>query len=259
MEQIKDFRRKQGNLELFFLSLVRADSKEKVNFLIDYGRTLLLGGKDYAGVDEIDLEAEIAGNADRLEVIRQFARDGLKSPKSINVFNLPKIKKMMDSGVVNSHEVTLLQVISDSLVSTMENNKTLFKSLIKKYTEQDETGTGDNEPQQGGIGIKDIQEESNTKKFKKANFRDCIQYKDKEKLIKRLHELIDGKKGRDVGYVLLKCRMDGLITRNPTKDEMNAEFPSVVYKSGVKNYLTEGSLSDNGKLSKASQIVIFDN
>ena len=135
---------------------MRADSKEKINFLINYGRTLQLCGKDDAGVNEIDLEAEIACNADRLDVIRQFAKDGLKSPKSINVFNLPKIKKMMDSGVVNVHEVTLLQVISDSLISTMENNKTLFKSLIKKYTEQDKTGTGDNEPQQGGIGIKDM-------------------------------------------------------------------------------------------------------
>lgn len=155
MEQIKDFRRKQGNLEFFFLSLVRADSKEEINFLINYGRTLQLGGKDYAGVNEIDLDAEIACNADRLDVIRQFAKDGLKSPKPINVFKLPKIKKMMDNGVVNGHEVTLLQVISDSLISIMENNKTLFKSLIKKYT-KDETDTGDNEPQQGGIDAKEI-------------------------------------------------------------------------------------------------------
>lgn len=103
------------------------------------------------------------------------------------------------------------------------------------------------------------QEDNNTKKVKKANFRDCIQYEDKEELINRLHELIDGKQGRDVGYVLLKCRIDSLITRNPTKAEMNVEFPSVNFDSSVKNYLTEDSLSDNGKVSKASQIVILDN
>ncbi len=103
------------------------------------------------------------------------------------------------------------------------------------------------------------QEGKNTKKDKKPNFRDCIQWKDKEELINRLHELIDGKQGRDVGYVLLKCRIDGLITRNPTGAEMKNEFPLVIYNSSVKNYLTEDSLSDNGKVARAGQIVIFDN
>ena len=97
------------------------------------------------------------------------------------------------------------------------------------------------------------------KKDKNTDFRNCIQCRDKEGLINRLHELIDGKQGRDVGYVLLKCRIDGLITRNPTGAEMEIEFPSVIYDSSVRNYLTEDSLSDNGKVVKAGQIVIFDN
>lgn len=97
------------------------------------------------------------------------------------------------------------------------------------------------------------------KKDKNTDFRNCIQCKDKEKLIERLHELIDGKQGCDVGYVLLKCRIDGLITRNPKEEEMKSEFPSVNYNSSVKNYLTEDSLSDNGKVARAGQIVIFDN
>lgn len=148
MELIKDFRRKQGNLEFFFLSLVRADSKEKINFLIEYGRTLQIGGKDCAGVDEIDLEAEIADNSDRLQVVMLQVRGDLKSPAKIDLFKLPNIKRMLDSGVANGREVSLLQGVCDSLISIMENNKTLFKLLIKKYTKQDETDTGDNEPQQ---------------------------------------------------------------------------------------------------------------
>ena len=59
--------------------------------------------------------------------------------------------------------------------------------------------------------------------------------------------------------MLLKCRIDGLITRNPKEEEMKSEFPSVNYNSSVKNYLTEDSLSDNGKVARAGQIVIFDN
>lgn len=156
MELIKDFRRKQGNLEFFFLSLVRADSKEKINFLIDYGRTLQIGGKDCAGVDEIDLEAEIADNSDRLQVVMLQVRGDLKSPARIDVFKLPKIKILLDSGVVNGREVSLLQGICDSLISIMENNKTLFKSLINKYTKQDETDTDDNVMMSGGIDAKEI-------------------------------------------------------------------------------------------------------
>ena len=147
--EIKDFRRKQGDLEFFFLCLVRADNREKFDYLLRYGRTLQLGGEKYARVDEIDLESDIADNADKLDVVMLQVRDDLKSPARIDVFKLPNIKRMLDNGIVSSREVAVLLGVCDSLVSIMTDNKELFKSLVKKYTKQDDSGTSDKNIQKG--------------------------------------------------------------------------------------------------------------
>ena len=125
--EIKDFRRKQGDLEFFFLCLVRADNREKFDYLLRYGRTLQLGGEKYARVDEIDLESDMADNADKLDVVMLQVRDDLKSPARIDVFKLPNIKRMLDNGIVSSREVAVLLGVCDSLVSIMTDNKELFK------------------------------------------------------------------------------------------------------------------------------------
>ena len=136
--EIKDFRRKQGDLEFFFLWLVRANNREKFDYLLRYGRTLQLGGEKYARVDEIGLESYIADNADKLDVVMLQVRDDLKSPR-VDVFKLPNIKRMLDNGIVNSREVSVLCGVCDDLVSIMTDNKELFKSLVKKYTKQDDS------------------------------------------------------------------------------------------------------------------------
>ena len=137
--EIKDFRRKQGDLEFFFLCLVRAVNRDEFDYLLRYGRTLQLGGEKYARVDEIDLEADIADNVDKLDVVMLQVRDDLKSPARIDVFKLPNIKRMLDNGIVSSREVAVLLGVCDSLVSIMTDNKELFKSLVKKYTKQDDS------------------------------------------------------------------------------------------------------------------------
>ena len=53
---------------------------------------------------------------------------------------------------------------------------------------------------------------------------DIIQCEDKEGLVKRLHTLIDGKKGKDIAVVFIRAKIDGLITRYPTKGELSSEF-----------------------------------
>ena len=141
--EIKDFRRKQGDLEFFFLCLVRAVNRDEFDYLLRYGRTLQLGGEKYARVDEIDLESDIADNVDKLDVVMLQVRDDLKSPARIDVFKLPNIKRMLDNGIVSSREVAVLLGVCDSLVSIMTDNKELFKSLVKslvkKYTKQDDS------------------------------------------------------------------------------------------------------------------------
>ena len=75
--------------------------------------------------------------------------------------------------------------------------------------------------------IIDGKEVANIKKGKlkkQKTFRDIIQYEDKEKILKRLHQLIDGKKGKDVGVILFKCVKEKVITRLPTQKEYETEF-----------------------------------
>lgn len=96
-----------------------------------------------------------------------------------------------------------------------------------------------------------------TKKEKKVpNFRDIIQYPDKERLIRRLHELIDGKGGADVGSVLLRAKLiDHYLTRNPKQEEYESEFKLIGHWNAIHNYLSENNLN---ALDRANKIVIFD-
>lgn len=91
---------------------------------------------------------------------------------------------------------------------------------------------------------------------KVTTFRDIIQYQDKEKLLERLHCLIDGKGGKDVGVVLVRAKyIDHYLTRYPYKKEFESEFKFVGSWSGISNYFYKES--DNGVSASASSIVIL--
>lgn len=91
---------------------------------------------------------------------------------------------------------------------------------------------------------------------KVTTFRDIIQYQDKEKLLERLHCLIDGKGGKDVGVVLVRAKyIDNYLTRYPYKKEFESEFKFVGSWSGISNYFYKES--DNGVSASASSIVIL--
>ena len=60
------------------------------------------------------------------------------------------------------------------------------------------------------------------------SFCGIVQHTDKEKVINRLHYLIDGKTGSEVGAILLRAKLDGLLIRVPTKAEFEGEFGKLV-------------------------------
>ena len=93
------------------------------------------------------------------------------------------------------------------------------------------------------------------KKKREPSFDDVIQYPDKEKLKKRLHELIDGKSGADVGCVLLNAKLAGYLTRNPTQSEYLSEFKLMGVWSAIHNYMDE---SNENALDRQNKVVIFD-
>ena len=103
---------------------------------------------------------------------------------------------------------------------------------------------------QGGMSI-----DNKKGKKLKAEFRNIIQYSNKEKLVKRLHELIDGKGGADVGAVLLNAYyINPYLTRRPTQAEFESEFKLIGSWQAISNYMDENS---EKALAKANRIVIF--
>lgn len=93
-----------------------------------------------------------------------------------------------------------------------------------------------------------------TTKTRDKTFSDLIQYRDKEALLKRLHFLIDGKSGADVGAVLLKAQQQGYLTECPTKAEYESEFSLVGSWQAIHNYMNPGN---SNALVKANKIIIF--
>lgn len=87
------------------------------------------------------------------------------------------------------------------------------------------------------------------------SFRNIIQHKDPEMFLKRLHDLIDGRRGADVGCVLLKAKEENHITRNPTKKEYESEFELIGSWSAITNYLNENK---ENALERANKIVFFE-
>lgn len=94
------------------------------------------------------------------------------------------------------------------------------------------------------------------RKEKAQKFSNIIQYPDKQKLLDRLHFLIDGKKGADVGAVIQKAKMDGYLTRYPYKGEFYQEdFKVYGTWDAIKNYFNENK---NTCLAKSADVIIFN-
>lgn len=99
-------------------------------------------------------------------------------------------------------------------------------------------------------------QESNTaqdevKKRGGNSFKGLIQYEDKAKLLKRLHSLIDGNKGKRVGLVLNRAYYDKLISAIPTQEEFKSEFKLIGSWQAIHKYTSnhENDIAD---------IVIFE-
>ena len=85
-------------------------------------------------------------------------------------------------------------------------------------------------------------------------FQKLIQYPQPERLLKRLHELIDGENGAAVGSVLLKCMQLGYLKKTPTQAEYVSEFQLIGTWSAIHNYMDNNSWK---ALSRANKVIIF--
>lgn len=92
-------------------------------------------------------------------------------------------------------------------------------------------------------------------RHKAGDFSRLIQYGNKKKLLKRLHQLIDGQSGANVGSVIRKAIDEGYLRNEPTKADFESEFRLIGSWQAIHNYFHFEA--DNGKLIRAERIVIF--
>ena len=97
--------------------------------------------------------------------------------------------------------------------------------------------------------------ESKQKSKPNANFRHLILHKEPEKLLERLHQLIDGKSGAEVGAVLLRAQQKGYLSKVPTQAEFESEFTLNGGWNAIHNYMND---NNQKALAKANKIIIFE-
>lgn len=85
-------------------------------------------------------------------------------------------------------------------------------------------------------------------------FRQLVQHPEPDKLMQRLHDLIDGRKGAAVGSVLLKCVQQNFLRKTPTQAEFCSEFQLTGSWSAIHNYMDE---NNEKALARANAIIIF--
>lgn len=88
-----------------------------------------------------------------------------------------------------------------------------------------------------------------------TSFRSIIQYENPDKLLERLHQLIDGRSGADVGCILLKAKQENYIIKNPTRKQFLSEFELIGTWQAITNYLSD---NNQNALDRANRIVIFE-
>ena len=87
-----------------------------------------------------------------------------------------------------------------------------------------------------------------------VEFRHLIQHEQAEKLLARLHQLIDGCRGADVGSVLLHCVQKNYLRRRPTRKEFMSEFELLGSWASIHKYMDEGNLN---ALDRANRICVL--
>ena len=93
------------------------------------------------------------------------------------------------------------------------------------------------------------------KKHSTPNFLHLILHPEPKKLLKRLHQLIDGKSGAAVGAVLLRAQQKGYLSDVPTKMEFESEFTLIGKWNAIHNYMND---NNEKALAKANKIIIFE-
>ena len=98
-------------------------------------------------------------------------------------------------------------------------------------------------------------QEVEKKKHSVPIFLHLILHPEPKKLLKRLHQLIDEKRGAEVGAVLMRAQQKGYLSKVPTQAEFRSEFALVGKWNAIHNYMND---NNEKALAKANKIIIFE-
>ena len=93
------------------------------------------------------------------------------------------------------------------------------------------------------------------KKHSTPKFLHLILHPEPKKLLRRLHRLINGKSGAEVGAVLLRAQQKGYLSKVPTQAEFESEFTLNGGWNAIHNYMND---NNQKALAKANKIIIFE-
>ena len=165
--------------------------------------------------------------------------------KEITLPNYIKLDDLLEQAALNYHNNdAFLQSLKVLLLSTINegssgdpNVNILLKSKLKLFSQK----------------VKHLQKVEK-KKHSTHKFLHLILHPEPKKLLKRLHQLIDGKSGAAVGAVLLRAQQMGYLCKVPTQAEFESEFTLIRGWNAIHNYMND---NDETILAKANQIIIF--
>lgn len=101
--------------------------------------------------------------------------------------------------------------------------------------------------------VKQLQEVEK-KRHASPKFHHLILHPEPKKLLRRLHQLIDGKSGAAVGAVLLHAQLKGYLSEVPTQAQFESEFTLNGSWNAIHNYFND---NEPKVMAKANKIIIF--
>ena len=169
-----------------------------------------------------------------------------KSSEEITLPDYIKLDDLLEQAALNYHNnEAFLQSLKALLLSTINeatggdpNINNLLKAKLKLFNQN----------------VKHLQE-MEKKKHSTPKFLHLILHPEPKKLLKRLHQLIDGKRGAAVGAVLMRAQQKGYLIKVPTQAEFESAFTLIGGWTAIHNYMND---NNEKALAKANKIIIFE-
>lgn len=190
--------------------------------------------------DEPQSNDTVTEEASTNESMIEEAAEEIRLPDYIKLDNL------LEQAALNYHNnEAFLQSLKALLLSTINeatggdpNINNLLKAKLKLFSQN----------------VKHLQE-MEKKKHSTPKFLHLILHPEPKKLLKRLHQLIDGKRGAAVGAVLMRAQQKGYLIKVPTQAEFESAFTLIGGWTAIHNYMND---NNEKALAKANKIIIFE-